>query len=417
MGLRRVVVTGIGAVTPIGHGKDGLWSGIKSGKSGVRTIDRFDTSQIQSKVAAQIDDFDPLNFFDSKLARRMDRFAQLALAACDMALQDSRLPHDPKQPNSRIGVTIGTALGGVAGAERQHEVYMKNGLRSVAPSLALTVFGGSGSSNIAIRYGFTGPSNANSNSCTSGTIAIGEAYRYIRDGYADAMIAAGAEAPLYELTFSAFTIIKAMSTNPDPSTACRPFDKERDGFVMGEAAAVLVLEELGHAVRRDSHVYCEILGYSCNNDAHHMIAPRPDGACAMRAMADSMREAQVNSKDIRYINAHASSTQLNDQTETSAIKNVFGDEAKRIPVSGTKSMHGHALGASGAVEAAICAQVFEKNYLPPTIHYQHADPLCDLDYIPNNGRDASVDYILSNSFGFGGINASLIFGRHDNHGK
>ncbi len=410
---RRVVVTGIGAVTPIGHGKDGLWSGAQSGISGVKTIDRFDTTQIQVKVAAQIDNFEPLNFFDAKLARRMDRFAQLGLAACDMALRDSLLPHDPKKLNPRIGVTVGTALGGVAGAERQHEVYLKNGIRSVDPSLALIVFGGSGSSNIAIRYGFTGPSNANSNSCSSGTIAIGEAYRYIKDGYADAMIAAGAEAPLYELTFSAFALIKSMSTNPDPGIACRPFDKARDGFVMGEASAVLILEELSHAVRRNARIYCEVLGYACNNDAHHMVAPRPDASCAIRAMADCLQEARLTRQDIGYINAHASSTQLNDKVETFAIKSVFGENAKTIPISGTKSMHGHALGASGAVEAALCAQIFGKDFLPPTIHYQNADPECDLDYIPNNGRNEHIDYILSNSFGFGGINASIILGRYE----
>lgn len=411
MEQRRVVVTGIGAITPIGHGKEGLWDGVMSGKSGVRTISRFDTSQIQTKVAAEIDDFDPLKYFDSKLTRRMDRFAQLGLAAAEMAVLDSGLKLERRVPNSRIGVTIGTALGGVAGAELQHEKYVRDGLRAVDPSLALTVFGGSGSSNIAIRYGLTGPSNANSNSCASGTIAIGEGYRYIKDGYADAMIAAGAEAPLYELTFSAFTIIKAMSTNPDPHTACRPFDKSRDGFVMGEAAAVLVLEELGHALKRNAHIYCEVLGYACNNDAHHMVAPRPDGASAMRAMSDAISEAQLQPADIGYINAHASSTQLNDKTETLAIKNVFNNHATKIPVSGTKSMHGHALGASGAVEAAICAMMFDRDFIPPTIHYSTPDPECDLDYVPNVGRSARVDYILSNSFGFGGINASLVFGR------
>ncbi|HXG37633.1 MAG TPA: beta-ketoacyl-ACP synthase II [Bacteroidota bacterium] len=411
MERRRVVVTGIGAITPIGHGKDGLWEGVRMAKSGVKTITRFDTSQIQSKVAAQIDDFDPLDHFDAKLARRMDRFAQLALAAAEMARQDAGLHLDPKTLNPRIGVTIGTALGGVAGAERQHEKYIKDGLRSVDPSLALIVFGGSGSSNIAIRYGLTGPSNANSNSCASGAIAIGEAYRYIENGYADAMIAAGAEAPLYELTFSAFAIIKAMSTNPDPETACRPFDKNRDGFVMGEAAAVLVLEELGHAVRRSAHIYCEVLGYACNNDAYHMVAPRPDAVSTIRVMRDALAEAKINPTDVGYINAHGSSTQLNDKTETLAIKKVFGDQAYKIPVSSTKSMHGHALGASGAVEAAICALVVEKDFIPPTIHYATQDSECDLDYVPNVGRNVRVDYVLSNSFGFGGINASLVFGR------
>jgi 3-oxoacyl-[acyl-carrier-protein] synthase II len=275
------------------------------------------------------------------------------------------------------------------------------------------VFGGSGSSNIAIRYGFAGPSNANSNSCSSGTIAIGEAFRYIRDGYADAMIAAGAEAPLFGLTFGAFAILRAMSTNPDPDEACRPFDRNRDGFVMSEAAAVLVLEELGRAVRRDANIYCEVLGYSCSNDAYHMIAPRPDAACAARTMADALRQARVKPADVGYINAHASSTPLNDKTETLAVKTVFGDDAYRIPISGTKSMHGHALGAAGTVEAAICALIFSRDFLPPTIHYRIPDPDCDLNYIPNRGAPATVDIILSNSFGFGGINSVLVLGRYD----
>ncbi|MEK6755283.1 MAG: beta-ketoacyl-ACP synthase II [Bacteroidota bacterium] len=413
MERRRVVVTGIGAITPIGHRKEGLWEGVRTEKSGVRAITRFDTSQTRCKVAGEIDGFDPLDHFDAKLARRMDRFAQLALASADMAIQDAGLPCDEKKPNSRVGVTMGTALGGVAGAERQHEVYLQDGLRAVDPSLALMVFGGAGSSNIAIRYGFTGPSNANSNSCTSGAIAIGEAFRYIKEGYADAMIAASAEAPLYELTFSAFALIRAMTTNPDPATACRPFDKQRDGFVMGEASAVLVLEELGHALRRSANIYCEVLGYACNNDAHHMIAPRPTGECAARAMADSLSQAELQAGDIGYINAHASSTILNDKTETIAIKQVFSEHAYKIPVSGTKSMHGHALGASGAVEAAICAMMFDREFIPATINLKTADPECDLDYVPNEGRSGRVDYILSNSFGFGGINAALVFGRYE----
>lgn len=407
-----MVVTGIGAITPIGHGKDGLWDGVRQGRSGIVNITRFDTSQIQTKVAAQIDDFDPFDHFDAKLARRMDRFAQLGLAACEMAMKDSSLPTNKNGTGERTGVTMGTALGGISGAERQHEQYVKGGLRAVDPSLALMVFGGSGSSNIAIRYGFTGPSNANSNSCASGTIAIGEAYRYIKDNYADVMVTASAEAPLYELTFSAFTIIKAMSTNHDPATACRPFDKNRDGFVMGEAAAVLVLEELGHALKRDAHIYCEVLGFSCNNDAHHMIAPKPDGSSAIRAMESAIREANISPSELGYVNAHGSSTLLNDKTETFAIKQVFGTRAREIPISATKSMHGHALGASGAVEAAICAQIFEKDLLPPTIHYEQPDPDCDLDYIPNVGRSSRIDYLLSNSFGFGGINAVLVFGRY-----
>lgn len=410
---RRVVVTGIGAITPIGEGAKELWQGVSSGRNGVRTIDRFDTSQISAKVAGQIDTFDPLRYFDAKLARRTDRFAQMALASADMALADASLTLDPKYPDPRAGVTMGSALGGVAGAEREHGTYLKEGLRAVDPGLALMVFGGAGSSNIAIRHGCTGPSNANSNSCASGAIAIGEAFRYIKEGWADLMIAAAAEAPLFELTFSAFTLIRSMSTNPDPEKACRPFDRNRDGFVMAEGSAALVLEELHHAQKRNARVYCELLGYSCNNDAFHMIAPRPDGSSAARAMKEALTQARISPKDVGYINAHASSTSLNDKTETLALETVFGADAQKIPVSGTKSMHAHALGATGAIEAAICAQVFEHGFLPPTIHYETADPECNLDCIPNKGLPGRPDYILSNSFGFGGINASLVFGRYE----
>ncbi|MBI2620156.1 MAG: beta-ketoacyl-ACP synthase II [Ignavibacteriales bacterium] len=410
---RRVVISGIGAVTPIGHRHSGFWNGVSRGTCGIKTIDRFDTTGIGARVAAQVDDFDPLDYFDAKLARRMDRFAQMALAAADMAVEDAGLEIDRKRLNPRAGVTMGTALGGVSGAERQHERYMTQGLRSVDPSLALVVFGGAGSSNIAIRYGFTGPSNANSNSCASGAIAVGEAFRYIKEGYADVMIAAAAEAPLYPLTFGAFALIKALTFNPDPETACRPFDLRRDGFVMGEASAALVLEELSQALKRDAHIWCEVLGYSCNNDAYHMVAPRPDAASTTRVMRDTLTQGSVKPQDIGYINAHASSTPLNDKIETFAIKQVFGDRAGNIPISGTKSMHAHPLGATGALEAAICSMIFEKELLPPTIHYATPDPECDLDYVPNQARSQRVDYILSNSFGFGGINSSLLFGRHE----
>lgn len=410
---RRVVVTGIGATTPIGHGKDGLWEGARCGRSGVRTITSFDTSQIKSKVAGEIIDFDPLDYFDKKQARRMDRFSQFGLAAAQMAIEDAGPGFMSNGNRDRIGSTMGTALGGVSGAEKQHRRYVESGIRAIDPSLALTVFGGAGSSNIAIRYGLTGPSNANSNSCSSGTIGIGEGFRYIRDGYSDAMITGGAEAPLSELSFSAFAIIRAMSTNPDPDTACRPFDNDRDGFVMAEGAAVLVLEELGQAIRRDARIYCEIKGYSCNNDGHHMVAPKPTGECAARAMSSALQEAGLSPTDIGYINAHGSSTPLNDKIETLAIKKVFGERAFAIPISSTKSMHAHSLGASGAIEAVICTQIFPNDYVPPTINQFTRDPLCDLDYVANEGRSVSVDYILSNSFGFGGINSTLVFGRYE----
>ncbi|MGB5873881.1 MAG: beta-ketoacyl-[acyl-carrier-protein] synthase family protein [Bacteroidota bacterium] len=413
MKRRRVVVTGIGAVTPIGHSAQGLWAGVRENRCGIRTIDRFPTDDIRTTVAAQVDDFDPLDYFDAKLVRRMDRFAQMAVAGCDMAVKDADLELDPSHPNPRIGVTMGTALGGVAGAEREHEKYLQEGIRGVNTNLALVVFGGSGSSNIAIRFGLSGPSNANSNSCSSGSIAIGEAYRYIRHGYADAMIAASAEAPLYKLTFSAFTLIRTMSVNPDPQTACRPFDRHRDGFVMGELSAVLVLEELGHALRRNARIYSEILGYACNNDAHHMVAPRADGVSAARAITDAIEDAGRSPSEIEYINAHASATQLNDRVETGVLKRVFGARASQIPISGTKAMHGHALGASGALEAAICCLVLQHDYLPPTLQLSTPDPDCDLDYIPNTGRHKRVDTILSNAFGFGGINATLVIGRYE----
>jgi 3-oxoacyl-[acyl-carrier-protein] synthase II len=411
MERRRVVITGIGALTPIGHGKNGLWQGICQRKSGIQTITRFDTTHIRVKVAGEINDFSPENYLDNRSLKRIDRFAQFALVAARMAVDDTHLTNGERQRNPRIGVTMGTALGGVSGAEEQHASFLKEGLRAINPALAFMVFGGATASNIAIEYGFTGPSNTNSNSCSSGTIAIGEAFRYIRDGYADVMLAGGAEAPLCELTFSAFAIIRAMSTNADAAKACRPFDKQRDGFVMGEGAAVLVLEELGHAIRRDAPIYAEVLGYACNNDAYHLVAPLPSGESAARAMSDALHEAKISPSDVGYVNAHASSTHLNDKTETAAMKQVFGEHAHKVPVSGTKAMHAHALGATGAIEAAICCLAFEHSYIPPTLNLETADPDCDLDYVPNVGRHAHVDYILSNSFGFGGINASLVFGK------
>ncbi len=411
--LRRVVVTGIGAITPVGHGREGLWSGVISGTSGVKRISGFDTSGIRTKVGGEIVDFDPRDFFEAKQVRRMDRFAQFALSATEMALVDAGLHHHQGRSSPDVGVTLGTALGGVAGAEKQHEIYLKKGLRGVDPSLALIVFGGAGTSNIAIRYGFTGPSNANSNSCSSGTIAVGEAFRYVREGYAEAMICGGAEAPLFGLTFGAFAVIRAMTSNQNPETASRPFDRERDGFVMAEGAAILVLEELRRAQTRGAKIYCEVLGYSCNNDAYHMVQPRPDTASASRAMKSALQQARIHPEDIGYINAHGSSTPLNDKTETRAIKRVFGEHAGRVAISSTKSMHAHSLGAAGAIEAAICAQIFDAGMLPPTINLSNADPECDLDYVPNQARPVQVDYILSNSFGFGGINSALVLGRFE----
>ena len=409
---RRVVVTGIGAVTPVGHTAAGLWQGVRCARSAVRRITCFDPSPFRSQIAAQIDDFDPAEYLhDPKRVRRLDRYSQFALVATMQAVDDACLDLC-NEPGDEIGIYLGSALGGINYAEEQHTIFLQHGARQVSPMLALAVFGGAASCNVAMELGISGPNIANANSCASGAIAIGEAFRLIKAGGAQVMFAGGVEAPLAPLAFGSFALIKAMSTrNDDPPTASRPFDRERDGFVMGEGAAVLVLEDLEHALRRNARIYMEIIGYGTTNDAYHMTAPRPDGSQAARAMRLALREAGLQPGEIEYINAHASSTPLNDKTETLAIKQVFGEYACRVPVSGTKGMHGHALGASGAIEAAICALSFEHDYLPGNVNLFIPDPECDLSYIPPEGDPASVNTILSNSFGFGGINAGLVFAR------
>ena len=415
---RRVVITGIGAITAIGSGPDGLWQAILRGESGIRRITRFDASPYGSQIAGEVTDFDPLAHFPARRVKRLDRFAQFALVAAKMALEDSTRDGaalgDGEPPYAQIGVCSGTALGGVALAEHQHELFMRQGIGAVNPALAFLVFGGSGGSHIAIEFGFTGPGNTNSNSCASGAIALGEAFHLIREGHAVALVAGAAEAPLAPLTFGAFDVLHAMSKeNEEPARACRPFDATRDGFVMGEGAAMFILEERDHARIRGAHIYVEILGYACTNDAYHMLAPRPDGSCAARCMRAALADGQLPSGCIDYINAHATGTPLGDKAETLAIKQVFGERAHRIPISSTKPFHAHPLGASGAIEAAICCLALEHDHLPPTLNLMKPDPDCDLDYIPNAGRPARVNRILSNSFGFGGINASLVLGRHD----
>ena len=410
---RRVVVTGIGAVTPIGTAAEGLWDGIREQRSAVRSITRFDPSIFRSHNAAQVDDFVPTDHLEQKRARRLDRFGQFSVATARMALADAELDL-AREDRDRIGSTMGTALGGVGYAEEQLGNFLSQGVRAVDPSLALAVFGGAASCNIAIELGVTGPNSTNAMSCASGTIAIGDAFRQIRDGWADVMICGGAEAPLAPLCFGAFAIIRAMSVrNDDPATASRPFDRDRDGFVMGEGAAVLVLEERSRAVARGARIYAEIAGYGTTNDAHHMTAPRPDGSQAARAMRIALDDARVAPSEIDYVNAHGSSTPLNDATETIAIKRVFGDRAYELQVSGTKGYYGHALGASGAIEAAICALALDHDWLPPTVNLAVPDDACDLDYIPRQGRPARVEHVITNSFGFGGINAALVLRRAD----
>ena len=408
---RRVAVTGIGAVTPIGLGVEGLWDGLRRERSAVRSLSRFDPAIFRSHNAAEVDDFVPADHMEAKRAKRLDRFGQFSVAAARMALADAAL--DPaREDRERIGAMMGTALGGVGYAEEQLARFLQQGLKAVDATLALAVFGGASSCNIAIEFNLLGPNSTNAMSCASGTIAIGDAFRQVRDGYADIMIAGGAEAPLAPLCFGAFALIRAMSTrNDDPANASRPFDRDRDGFVMGEGAAVLVLEEWDRAVARGARIYCEIVGYGTSNDGHHMTAPLPDGSQAARSIRRALEDGDVSPGDIDYVNAHGSSTPLNDPTETLAIKQVLGDRAYRVPVSGTKGYYGHALGASGAIEAAICALAIDREWVPPTVNLDVPDDACDLDYVPRTGRQVRTGHVLSNSFGFGGINAALVMRR------
>ena len=410
---RRVVISGIGAITPIGITGRTLWDGVRAERSAVRSLTRFDPSIFRSHNAAEVNDFVPSDHLEAKRAKRLDRFGQFSVVAARQALEDAGIDL-AAEDRDRIGAMMGSALGGVAYAEDQLGLFLTQGLRAVEPMLALTVFGGASSCNIAIEFGVCGPNSTNAMSCASGTIAVGEAFRQIRDGYADVMISGGAEAPLSPLCFGAFALIRAMSTrNDDPSSASRPFDRDRDGFVMGEGSAVLILEERSRAVARGAPIYAEILGYGLTNDAHHMTAPLPDGSQAARSITLALSDAGVEPTDVAYVNAHGSSTPLNDPTETVAIKRVFGEHAYRIPVSSTKGYYGHALGASGAIEAAICALALRNQWVPPTVNLHTPDAACDLDYVPSAGRQADLDVVVSNSFGFGGINAAIVM-RSDN---
>ncbi|CAN5653264.1 beta-ketoacyl-ACP synthase II [soil metagenome] len=412
--VRRVVVTGIGCVTPVGTGAKGLWEGLQRRESAVRRVARFDASAFRTRIAAEVDNFSPTDFMDRQRAKRLDRFAQFAVASARMALDDAALDPAAEDPD-RVGVQMGSALGGVAYAEGQLGNFLQHGLRGVDPLLALAVYGGSASGNVSIEFGFTGPNSTNGMSCASGAMAIGEGWRLIRDGQADLVVAGGVEAPLAPLCYGAFAIIRAMSArNDDPARASRPFDAGRDGFVMAEGAAVLILEELERARARGAHIYGELLGYGTTTDAHHMTAPRPDGAQAARAMRIALGTAGIEAGDIDYVNAHGSSTSLNDSTETRVIRTVLGEHADRVAVSGTKGYHGHALGATGAMEAASTLLSFVHGWIPPTLNLEEPDPACDLPYSGPEGEHRRISYAISNSFGFGGINAALVFGRAPN---
>ncbi len=411
--MTEVAITGIGCVTASGIGVEGMWNGLRGRRSPIREITRFDASSFRSRMAAEVDGFHPKDHLTTKAARRFDRFSQFGVAATRMAIEDAGL-QVPREDRDRIGVMMGSALGGVGLAEAQAEIYRREGIRSVDPALALSVFGGAVSCNIAIEFGFTGPNSTNAMSCASGTVAIGDALNAIRQGLADVMIAGGSEAPLSPLCFGAFTIIRAMSTrNDDPSRACRPFDRSRDGFVMGEGAAVLVLERRNRAVARGAKLYADVLGFGLTNDAHHMTAPKPDGREAQRAMALALSDAHVAPHEVGYVNAHGSSTVLNDATETLALKSLFGSHAYRLAISGTKAYYGHALGASGAIEAAVCALGMSRDWLPPTVNLDQPDTACDLNYLANGGLEGVPTIVMSNSFGFGGVNAVVVLKKSD----
>lgn len=412
MEKRRVVVTGAGVITPNGVGKEDFWNSMVQGRSAVRQVSHFDASSYPSHVAAEVSGFDATNYINPKSARRMDRFGQYAVACTRMALDDACLEVNDKNCD-KMGIAIGSALGGIPSAEEQHTVFVEKGLRRVDPLLAIKIFPGGATSQVSIEFGITGHSNTIGGACAAGTDNIGYAFWAIKNGLIDIMIAGGAEAPIVPLTFGAFCLIGALSTRDgDPTRASRPFDKQRDGFVMGEGAGVVVLETLEHALKRNAHIYAEVLGYGTTNDAYHMAQPSPTGNQAMRSIQLALEEANIKPTDIDHINAHGSSTPLNDKIETKIIKQIFGEYAYKIPISGNKSMIGHGLGAAGAIEFVASVLTLRNQFIPPTINYEFPDPECDLDYVPNKGRKASITTVLKNSYGFGGKNSSLIIRKY-----
>jgi 3-oxoacyl-[acyl-carrier-protein] synthase II len=416
---QRVWITGIGIITAAGTGLTAFRAGLRAGRSPVKRIDRFDPSAFRSQVAAQVDDFDPLAWMPPKTARQLDRFSQFGLVAGQMALEDAALRPGEAGAASpeRIGIYLGSALGGIAYAEEQHERYMAKGIRQVAPNLALAVFGGAAPANLGIALGVRGPILSTANSCASGAVAIGEAVSAIRTGEIDAAVAGGVEIPLSSLAFGAFDIIRALSAgaNDDPGHASRPFDAHRDGFVMGEGGALLVLESDEVVRARRAEPYAEVLGYGATSDAYHMVQPRADGREAARAATIALAQAGVAPDEIDYVSAHASSTPIGDIAEARAITLALGERAASVPVSGTKALYGHPLGASGAIEAAICALAIRDGWTPASVNLDEPDPdiAALLPGLLREGRPGEYRRILSTSFGFGGLNAALVFGATD----
>jgi len=410
---RRVVVTGVGLVSPVGIGTEETWKSLQAGRSGAGPITLFDASQHSSRFACEVKGFDPLNWVEKKEVKKMDRFIQFAVAAADFALADSGLKIDAGN-NEMVGVYVGSGIGGFATIEREHTILMERGPSRISPFFIPAAIVNLASGWISIRSGAKGPNSATCTACTTSAHAIGDSFRLIQRGDADAMIAGGSEAAITPLGTGGFCSMRALSQrNDDPQTASRPFDKDRDGFVIGEGSGVVILEELEMARRRGAHIYCELVGYGMSSDAYHISAPCEDGDGAYRVMNKAIKDARIEPSAIGYINVHGTSTPQGDRVEVIAIKRVFGEHARQMPISSTKSMTGHLLGAAGGLEAGITALALRDQILPPTINYRTPDPECDLDIIPNEARRVKLEYALSNSFGFGGTNGALVFKRYE----
>lgn len=407
--MRRVVVTGIGVVSPLGTGTEKNLKALTEGQGGIDLISRFDASTLPSRIAGEVRDFNAEEFIEKKEIKKMDLFIQYALGAADLALKDSGFEITEENAEN-VGVLVGAGLGGLPTIEKYHEAMLNGGYRKISPFFIPMLIINLAPGHISIRYGAKGPNVSSVSACATGTHSIGDAYHMIARGDADAMFAGGTESTITPLGIAGFNVMKALSTrNDDPATASRPFDKGRDGFVMAEGAGILFLEEYESARSRGAKIYGEVAGYGLTGDAYHLTAPAPGGEGAARCMKMALKKSGLSIDQVDYINAHGTSTPFNDLYETMAIKSVFGDQARKIMVSSTKSMTGHTLGAAGGIEAAYCLLAMDKGFVPPTINYQEPDPECDLDYVPNEARQTKVDVTLSNSFGFGGTNASLLF--------
>jgi len=410
--LRRVVITGLGVVTPVGIGVKESWEAICQGKSGITEITRFEASRHNSRIAGEIKNFHPENFIAKKHIKYMDLFIQYALAASRMAVEDAKLNIDEKMA-SCTGVIIGCGLGGLPGIEKYYKILLESGPKKVSPFFIPMVIGNMASSYVSIEFGMRGPNACTTTACASGAHAIGDGYLYIKSGLADIILAGGTESTITPLAIAGFSSARALSTrNNEPEKASRPFDKERDGFVAAEGAGVLILEELNCALQRGAKIYAELIGYGASGDAYHITAPTPQGEGAALCMKKALENADILSNEVEYINAHGTSTKLNDVAETKAIKRVFKEHAYKLSISSNKSMIGHLLGGAGAVESAFTVLTIYNGIIPPTINYEHPDPECDLDYTPNVARKNQVKVALCNSFGFGGANASLVFKKY-----